>query len=300
MADDVTISNGDGTDFDVATDDDGSGNQVQIVKLAQSADGSRTAISADSDGMLVNLGANNDVTVSGTVAVTDNSGSLTVDNAALSTTGGGTETGALRVTLANNSTGVVSVDDNGASLTVDVGTALPAGTNNIGDVDVASIAAGDNNIGNVDIASALPAGTNNIGDVDIASMPASDQTTDSNSTALQTNAIMNDLTVLTPKFKSVAIAASSTDSSVIAAVTSKKLRILAGTIQCGATATSLTLESDDASADTTVFKLTMGANGGAHLAFCPVGHFETDAGEALIATTDAGSTVQINLTYVEV
>jgi len=33
----------------------------------------------------------------------------------------------------------------------------------IGDVDVTSIAAGDNNIGNVDIASALPAGTNAIG-----------------------------------------------------------------------------------------------------------------------------------------
>lgn len=33
----------------------------------------------------------------------------------------------------------------------------------IGNVDVASIAAGDNNIGNVDIASALPAGTNAIG-----------------------------------------------------------------------------------------------------------------------------------------
>ena len=33
----------------------------------------------------------------------------------------------------------------------------------IGDVDILSIAAGDNNIGNVDIASALPAGTNAIG-----------------------------------------------------------------------------------------------------------------------------------------
>jgi hypothetical protein len=37
------------------------------------------------------------------------------------TTGGGTETGALRVTLANNSTGLLSVDDNGGSLTVDDG-----------------------------------------------------------------------------------------------------------------------------------------------------------------------------------
>lgn len=39
--------------------------------------------------------------------------------APLSTTGGGTEAAALRVTLASDSTGVVSVDDNGTSLTVD-------------------------------------------------------------------------------------------------------------------------------------------------------------------------------------
>jgi hypothetical protein len=60
--------------------------------------------------------------------------------------------------------------------------ALPAGTNNIGDVDVLtlpSLPAGNNNIGDVDIASlpsvtlnALPAGTNNIGDVDVLTLPA--------------------------------------------------------------------------------------------------------------------------------
>lgn len=56
-----------------------------------------------------------------------------------------------------------------------ISNALPAGTNNIGDVDILSIAAGDNNIGNVDIASAIPAGDNNIGNVDIASaIPAGD------------------------------------------------------------------------------------------------------------------------------
>src|SRR5688500_6332970 len=88
MADDLTVVAG-----TVATDD-ASGAHVQIVKLALSSDGSRTAITADAGGLLVTLGTNNDVVV---------------------------------------------------------GSALPAGTNNIGDVDVASIAAGDNNIGNVDI-----------------------------------------------------------------------------------------------------------------------------------------------------
>lgn len=45
----------------------------------------------------------------------------------LSTTGGGTEATALRVTIASDSTGLVSVDDNGGSLTVD-GTVAVSGT----------------------------------------------------------------------------------------------------------------------------------------------------------------------------
>lgn len=109
--------------------------------------GDYTALSMDSAGRLW-------VNASGAaVPVTDNGGTLTVDNAALSVTGGGVEATALRVTIASDSTGVVSVDDNGGSITVDgtVTANLAAGTNNIGDVDVLSIAAGDNNIGNVDI-----------------------------------------------------------------------------------------------------------------------------------------------------
>ena len=64
--------------------------------------------------------------------------------APLSTTGGGTEATALRVTVASDSTGVLSVDDNGGSLTVDgtVTANLAAGTNNIGDVDVLSVIPG--------------------------------------------------------------------------------------------------------------------------------------------------------------
>lgn len=82
MSDDVTIDNGSGTDYDVATDDDGSGNHVQIVKLAYSADGGRTPIPADADGLLVNLGANNDVTVTGTVTATASGDHTVVGKAA--------------------------------------------------------------------------------------------------------------------------------------------------------------------------------------------------------------------------
>lgn len=53
---------------------------------------------------------------------------------------------------------------------ISLGSSIPSGTNNIGDVDIVSLPSlpvGDNNIGNVDIASSIPSGTNNIGKVDI-------------------------------------------------------------------------------------------------------------------------------------
>jgi len=63
-----------------------------------------------------------------TQIVGDGGGSLTVDNSTLSVVGGGVEATALRVTIANDSTGVLSVDDNGGSLTID-GTVTATGAN---------------------------------------------------------------------------------------------------------------------------------------------------------------------------
>jgi hypothetical protein len=77
----------------------------------------------------------------------------------------------------------IPVTDNAGSLTVDgsvsLAAALPAGTNNIGDVDVLSLPAlpaGNNNIGDVDVAT-IAAGDNNIGNVDIVTVPAPLSTT---------------------------------------------------------------------------------------------------------------------------
>jgi hypothetical protein len=65
MADNVTIDPGDTPSIAISTDDAGAGGHVQRVKLALSADGSAAHATVDADGVLVNLGANNDVTVSG-------------------------------------------------------------------------------------------------------------------------------------------------------------------------------------------------------------------------------------------
>ena len=127
MSDGVAISAGTGTT--ILTDDTGAGGHAQVVKLAISTDGSGTLIPATAaDGITVNLGTNNDVTVTGTVtanlaAGTNNIGDVDIVTvpAPLSTTGTGTEATALRVTIATDSTGVLSVDDNGGALTVDNG-----------------------------------------------------------------------------------------------------------------------------------------------------------------------------------
>ena len=148
-----------------------SGAGFNITQLA----GAAVPIGAGTEAAAVRVTLATDST--GVVSVDDNGASLTIDNAALSVTGGGVEAAALRVTLASDSTGLVSVDDNGGALTVDnagtfavqVSSALPAGTNavgklaansgvDIGDVDVTSISAGANLIGDVGISGARTSG----------------------------------------------------------------------------------------------------------------------------------------------
>ena len=151
MADNLAITQGTGTT--IAADDIG-GVLHQRVKLSQGADGSATDVSsaaplnvtlantgANATPVVVDLGANNDVTVSGTVTAVAQPGvdigDVTINNAA--------------------GASAVNIQDGGNTITVD-GTvtinAIPAGTNNIGDVDVLTLPA-------------IPAGTNNIGDVDV-------------------------------------------------------------------------------------------------------------------------------------
>lgn len=90
----------------------------------------------------------------------------------------------LRVSAYTSGSSSARLEAADATAVVRLGQALPAGTNaigklaansgvDIGDVDILSIAAGDNNIGNVDVVTlpALVAGTANIGDVDVLTLP---------------------------------------------------------------------------------------------------------------------------------
>jgi hypothetical protein len=127
--------------------------------------------------------------------------------------------------------------------------------------------------------------------------PAATRETHSIAIAHQSDAIMSNLTSLTPKFFTETVTASDTDESLIALVASKKLRILALVVQCGATATDVTFES---STTTRIHKVPAGAIGGQVLPFNPVGWFETASGESLTVTTGAGSSVEISGVYIEV
>lgn len=168
----ITDGNGDQiTSFGGGTQYTEGDTDATITGTAMMMEGAANALVAAqgtaADGLLVNLGANNDVTVTGTVTANAGSGTQAVSAASLplpsgaatsanqttvighldgvegllttidadtgnlptietntdfgTVTGGGTETGALRVTVANNSTGVLSVDDNGSTLSVDDG-----------------------------------------------------------------------------------------------------------------------------------------------------------------------------------
>lgn len=128
--------------------------------------------------------------------------------------------------------------------------------------------------------------------------PAASRVTHSIAAGMQTDAIMNNLTALTPKFFSATVAASQTDSQLIALVSAKKLRIIALAAQCAGTPTEATFES---STTTRKHKIPAGtAGGGQVLPPNPWGWFETAAGESLTVTTGSGSSYEISGTYVEV
>lgn len=145
MADDVTLNSMSGGAV-VATDDSGTGH-VQLVKLAYSADGSRTHVGADTDGLKVNV-SNATVTVSLGSALPAGSNVI----------GGVTQSGTWNVTAS----GTVAATQSGAWTVA----ATQSGTWNIGSITtLPSLPAGTNAIGKLSANSGV-----DIGDVDVTSL----------------------------------------------------------------------------------------------------------------------------------
>lgn len=126
-------------------------------------------------------------------------------------------------------------------------------------------------------------------------------TIDAVTVRMATSAMSDGLTALTPKFAAIAVASSGANT-LVAAVTSKKIRVLALCIIAGAAGN---VYFTSAAAGTVIFggstnKINLAANGGFVLPFCPVGWFETVAGELLSMNASSTGPFSGGLTYVEV
>jgi hypothetical protein len=139
---------------------------------------------------------------------------------------------------------------------------------------------------------AIPAGANNIGTVGIA--PATVTLAAAVDTSFVANGAAN--VKLTPKFKSIAVAASGT---VIPAVAGKMLRVLALKLMANG-AVNAKWQSHVGPTDLTGLSYYTNPGDGEVLPFNPLGWFQTIAGEALDINLSAAVAVGGHLTYVEV
>lgn len=270
-----------------------------------------------------------------------------VDATEDSTTRTGVAANPLQVSIANTGANATAVKVDGSAVTQPVSLAsvpshavtnagtfavqvssIAAGTNNIGDVDVLSCALPTGasteatlstlngkvtacNTGAVVVSSgtitavtgitnALPAGNNNIGDVDVASLPALAAGTNligRVSSSDETSTIYNGTTAITPKF-AVLDAASSGDNTLIAAVASKKIRVLS-LFLVSAGAVNVRFESG-ASGTALTGQMNLVANTGFVLPYNPLGWFETASNTLLNLELSAAISVDGSIVYAEV
>ena len=133
--------------------------------------------------------------------------------------------------------------------------------------------------------------------VTVSSTIAAARTTDTVSAALATDAIMSSTTALTPKFSTI-VASASGVTTIVAAVASKKIRVLSWNLVTNG-AVNVKWQSATTPTDKTGLHY-FGANGGISVVFSPVGHFETISGEALTINLSGAVAVGGSLVYVEV
>lgn len=103
------------------------------------------------------------------------------------------------------------------------------------------------------------------------------------------------------KYAFANVAASQTDSILVAAVGGKSIRVLSYGMMAGATGTNVTFNTKGNGAGVAVSQLfATAANGGIARPYSPTGYFQTNDGQGLSVTTGAGSTVGIDVVYIEI
>jgi len=101
--------------------------------------------------------------------------------------------------------------------------------------------------------------------------------------------------IITPKFASISVS-SSGDNSIVAAVTSKKIRVLSYVIVADA---AVAAKFRNGTTDV-MGAASLSANGGIAAPFNPAGHFETAATTVLNLNLASAVGVRGHLTYVEI
>lgn len=138
--------------------------------------------------------------------------------------------------------------------------------------------------------------------VSVESLPARDALTDSITARLATDALQNGLTPLTPKFAAIA-GATNGDNTLVAGVATKKLRVLAMVVVSGAAGN---LYFTSGAGGSVIFggsanKIVLAAASALFaLQFCPVGWFETLAGQALVMNASSTGPWSGGVVYAEV
>lgn len=118
------------------------------------------------------------------------------------------------------------------------------------------------------------------------------------SAAAQTGTVYDGTTPLLPKF-AVVDAASSGDNTIVAAVTGKRIRVLAGSLTMTGTLVTIRFESG-AGGTALTGQMQPLAGHTITLPFSPVGHFQTAAGELLNMELGGAQSVDGWIVYVEV
>lgn len=147
-----------------------------------------------------------------------------------------------------------------------------------------ALPAGDNNIGNVDLASSIPAGTNNIGDVDVLTLPSLVAGTAEIGSLLPPDTDVTAHTNYARKYYTNTGAV--TDGIIWSPAAGKRWHVVTMYIQTSA-ASTITLEDDKAGGDDPVWKGEIAANSGVTLSFTeqyPMASGE-DAADLIITTT---------------
>lgn len=204
--------------------------------------------------------------------------------APLSTTGGGTEASALRVTVASDSTGVLSIDDNGSSITVDGTITANAGT---GTRDVGGDTAHDSTDAGKPVSTGFQARTTNptaVSDGDRVRAIADD--------IGRQVVVLNQVRDLVVH-QHTQISSSSSETTIVTAGSSGVFHDLTHLVITNQTATAVNVTIKDATAGTTRMIVALAASGGAVIPF-PVPVPQASAANNWTATLSSAS-VTVNI-----